>query len=419
MRINKRFYIFLTTAIFLFVMWLVFSDDLLLSLWMGMIAVIIFSWLISRNSVINVDLVRFSKKKNLEIGSIFEERLEIKNNSKSLKYWIEILDRSELLEKVNSRVITGLGSKKVAIFQSTVVLNKRGFFPLGPTELISGDPFGLFNISRTIHSKNHLLVYPRISELNRFPLLPADIAGSTSLMQHTTHPTPQAAGVREYTPGDPLSRVHWPTTVRRNKLMVKEFDEDSQSSVWLILDAQKGKYYREKQDIEPVSDRNYISMIRAKKYRLPQDSFEYAVSITASLANYSIKKNFPVGFACVGDKASVLTPDKGHRQLNKILETLATVLDKGTIPLEQLIEKQAKNISSGSALILITPTSEQSQDIYIEILRRKGFHVMKILLDNISFSQTNEEPVESKINPTGSVITVRFGDDIGKVLSIS
>ena len=63
-------------------------------------------------------------------------------------------------------------------------------------------------------------------------------------MLQTTHPTPQAAGVREYSPGDPLSRVHWPTTVRRDKLMVKEFDEDSQSSVWLLLDAQKGKYFR-------------------------------------------------------------------------------------------------------------------------------------------------------------------------------
>ena len=291
MRINKRFYTILAATIFLFIAWLIFLDDLLLSLWLGLIAVIIFSWLVSKSSLINIELNRFSRKKILEIGNTFDERLEIKNNSKLPKFWIEIIDRSELLEKINSRIITGLGAKKVGIFQSTVVLNKRGFFPLGPTELISGDPFGLFTTSTIFQTRNHLLVYPKLSKLHRFPLLPADMAGSASLMLQTTHPTPQAAGIREYSPGDPLSRVHWPTTIRRDKLMVKEFDEDSQSSVWLLLDAQKGKYFRVMQDISPAYDRNYVSIRKTKEFSLPRDSFEYAVSITASISKYFLDKN--------------------------------------------------------------------------------------------------------------------------------
>jgi len=417
MRINRRFYSFLTITVFLFITWLIFLDDLLLSLWLILTIVIFFSWFESKRSLKNVELKRFSRKKILEVGNTFDERFEIKNNSKLLKYWIEISDRSELLEKINSRIITGLGAKKVNIFQSTVVLNKRGFFSLGPTELISGDPFGLFTSSLTFHSKNYLLVYPKVSKLNNFPHKPVGMTGSASLILQTTHPTPQAAGIREYSPGDPLSRVHWPTTVRRDKLMVKEFDEDSQSSVWLLLDAQKGKYIRVIHDDAPAYDRNFLSVRKTKEFSLPQDSFEYAVSITASISKYFLKKNLTIGFACAGEIVSIQPPEKGQRQLNKILESLAIVQDIGITSLELLIEKQSKNITKGSTIILITPEKGQNHEIIVEKLRRNGFHVMTVILDNASFKQDTKKPAGSRINPTGSEIIVSFGDDIGNVLS--
>jgi uncharacterized protein (DUF58 family) len=419
MHINKRFFSFVIATIFLFVSWLVFFDELLLSLWIGLLAVITFSWISCRYSLNEIYVNRFSRKKFLEIGYIFDERLEIRNNSKIPKFWIEINDQSELLGKISSRVITGLGANRVNIFQSTVILNKRGFFLLGPTELISSDPFGFFTSTKIFPSKNNLIVFPKISKLNRFPLLPADMTGGASLLLQTTHPTPQAAGVREYSPGDPLSRVHWPTTVRRDKLMVKEFDEDSQSSVWLLLDAQKGKYVRQNEKIEPAYDRNYVSTGKTKEVVLPRDSFEYAVSIAASIAKYFLEKNLTVGFASAGARAVILPPEKGLRQLNKILESLAVVQDVGSTPFELLVEKQSKNISKGSALIFISPYQSQTYENFMETLRRRGFHVLKVVLDNNSFVQNAEKPDGSSINPGGSMIKVSFGDDIGRVLSVN
>lgn len=135
--------------------------------------------------------------------------------------------------------------------------------------------------------------------------------GGVWLQLHTTHPTPQAAGVREYSPGDPLSRVHWPTTVRRDKLMVKEFDEDSKSCVWLLLDAQKGKYVRQKSEIiKPAIDRNHVSSKKSREFVLPRDSFEYAVSITASIAKYFLEKNLTVGLTSIGESVLILPPPR-------------------------------------------------------------------------------------------------------------
>ena len=382
MRINKRFYVIALITVLLFIAWIIFFDELLLSLWVSLFVIIILSWVISKNSLKEVQVSRFSRKNSLEIGDSFDERLEIKNISKIPKFWIEINDHSELLAKISSRIITGLGANKLNTYSSTVILNKRGFYLLGPSELVSGDPFGFFTCSKTFQFKNSLVVYPKISKLRNFPILPADKSGGSALQLQTTQPTPQAAGVREYSPGDPLSRVHWPTTVKRDKLMVKEFDEDSQSSVWILLDAQRGIYVHQNEHIETAFDRNYFSVKKSKEYILPQDSFEYAVSIAASITKYFLERNLTVGFACAGKSVSILPPEKGNRQLNKILEKLAIVKDQGVTPLKQLAEKQAKNIIKGSALILLTAFSDQPDDLILEQMRRRGLHVLMIILDN-------------------------------------
>ncbi len=417
MRINPRFYIIAVTAAIILSAWLFLFDKLLFNIWFGLFLVILSSWLACKYSLQGIQVNRFSRKKILEVGEIFDERLEVMNGSKFIKFWIEVRDRSELMTKISSRVITGLGPKAVAIFPSTVILNKRGFYLLGPTELISGDPFGLFTGSNLFNFKNNLVVYPKISVLHNFPLLPSDKTGGTALRLQTSHPTPQAAGVREYSPGDPLSRVHWPTTLRKEKLMVKEFDDDSQAGLWLLLDAQKGMYIHQDEIRDTAIDRNYISAKKIKEFVLPRDSFEYAVSIAASITKYFLARNLAVGFACAGDSVTTIPPEKGHRQFNKIMEKLAIVNDFGTTSFRQLIEKQAKNITKGSAIILITSTSDQPNEIMMNVLNRKGFHPFTILVDNATFVQEKANPDGITINPSGSMKKVSFGDNISQVLS--
>ena len=43
-------------------------------------------------------------------------------------------------------------------------------------------------------------------------------------------------GVRDYVPGDPVRRVHWPTTARRGDLVVKEVEEPGAPRLVIVLD---------------------------------------------------------------------------------------------------------------------------------------------------------------------------------------
>ena len=107
--------------------------------------------------------------------------------------------------------------------------------------------------------------------------------------------TPHAAGVREYVPGDPMKRIHWPTSIRRDQLMVKEFEQDPQSEVWLFLDTHKDAHVAkpvEQHEAPPVDD---LFLLRRRKVKLPPSTLEYSISITASLAHYFIEQRRAVG----------------------------------------------------------------------------------------------------------------------------
>jgi hypothetical protein len=44
---------------------------------------------------------------------------------------------------------------------------------------------------------------------------PGLLPGGKAIRRKSIDITPHASGVREYVPGDPMKRIHWPTSVRR------------------------------------------------------------------------------------------------------------------------------------------------------------------------------------------------------------
>ncbi|MFZ6018308.1 MAG: DUF58 domain-containing protein, partial [Chloroflexota bacterium] len=185
---------------------------------------------------------RSARVLRLPVGQIFEERFEVRNESWYGRLWIEVKDLSPLPEKQGSRVISGIGPHQLRSYFSRTLLIQRGAFRLGPTVLISGDPFGFFAVNKVIPSEKTLLVFPYMVNLQKFPEPGGELPGGRALRRKSLEVTPYAAGVREYAPGDPLNRIHWKTTARKDRLMVKEFEQDPQADVWLLLDAQAGTH---------------------------------------------------------------------------------------------------------------------------------------------------------------------------------
>ena len=396
MQANKRFYYFALIFLISLAVWLLTFDNLLLGIWMVILLILAGAYIHTRQSLKGVSLKRYSRISNLEAGDIFDERIEVRNDSRLGKLWIQIQDQSALFSHIHTRTITKLGSGKVRVHQARALVNRRGIYSLGPARLISGDPFGFFTSSKIIPARSSLTVYPHIERISHLAMEPGREVGGQNLLVQTTRTTPQAAGVREYQPGDPLNRIHWPITIKKDRLMVKEFDEDTQSCAWIFLDAQEDIYPHISNIKLPALDWNMISLKQRKPYQISCDGFEYAVSIAASLADYFTRTRRALGFAAIGKRLIILPAEKGERQLHKILKELSTIEDEGKKPLGQLITGQVKNIRRGSLAIVITPREQASILGSLKLMERWGVRTQVIQVVPQSFG-TDKKTSQNEI----------------------
>lgn len=425
MIINKRFYFLIIFTLISLIGWLISMDIVLLSVWLTFTLILLSAYIMAKLALRGIHLKRISRFVKLEVGKIFNERIEISNISKTGKLWLQIEDHSGLLSSIQSRTITNLGAGKSRSFSTQALVNQRGFFPLGPTKVISGDPFGIFSVERIFPPEGQLTVYPHLERLKELTLEPGLEIGGQNLLIQTAQTTPQAAGVREYQPGDPLNRIHWPITVKKNRLMVKEFDEDTQSCVWLFLDAEADIYPHQAGDAPKAYDWRLLPINRKKVYKLPRDGFEYAVSVCASLARYYLRDGRAVGFSALGSKLNILPAEKGQRQLNKMLTKLAAIQDNGDLSIQTLIERQIKNIARGSSLVMITTQDINEIAASLELVRRWGLRAQVIQIDKASFYRnandmkvrTIDASPSAPIKISKNLIRIAYGDEISRALS--
>jgi uncharacterized protein (DUF58 family) len=265
-------------------------------------------------------------------------------------------------------------------------LTHRGKFLLSPTEIKSGDPFGLFEKTVTLESNQSLLVLPIQFKIHNFSLPPGYLPGGKSIRRRTAAITPHAAGIREYLPGDSMNRIHWKKTAQRGMLITKEFEEDPQSDIWIILDSHVLSHSKTMQDAPiPKADR-FWSIKEKSTYQLPMDSYEYAVSTVATIADYFIRIGQGVGFRDIGKNSLILPPEKGYRQLEKIMESLAFIAADGEQSMETGVLSHMSQIFPGSLVILIGTDRSTGLERSAESLKLRKIHPVFILMDSDSFT---------------------------------
>jgi uncharacterized protein (DUF58 family) len=375
-------------------------------------------WVWARVSLQGVKITRSARSLRAQVGQIFEERFDVQNDNRLPRLWLEIRDESDLPGSRGSRVLTLIRGREGRSYLVRTRLVQRGVYSLGPTAMTSGDIFGLFLKNHSTPAQESLLVFPTMVNILDFPNAPGLLPGGEALRRRTTQITPNAAGVREYAPGDALSRIHWLSTARRDKMMVKEFELDPLADVWIFLDAEHSVQAAlpHPPPSAQVDDfwRGFVSI------PLAPTTEEYGVSIAASLARYFLRRGRAVGFVSAGQQLALLPPDRGGRQLGKILEALAMLKAEGEMPLRGLVETQARHLPRGSTAILITPSVRDDTVLVVDYLSRRGLRPVAVILDAASFGgEPGTLALFEQIRILGVPIRrVANGDDLGQSLSV-
>jgi uncharacterized protein (DUF58 family) len=369
----------------------------------------------SRTSLAGISLERQTRGTRTQVGYVLEERLSLINRSRFPKVWIEVDDHSDLLGHRASNICLGLRARHERGWTARTHCLQRGGFRLGPATLRAGDPFGLFPVSREVPQTEQVVVMPMIARLSGFAL-PAGYRPGGEALRHRTHQvTPSAAGVRDYAPGDALNRIHWPSTARRLRLIVKEFELDPKSDIWILVDAAR----RAQAGSSAIPDADLPHWTSRREVHLPDSTEEYAVAAAASIAAHLGEEDRAVGLVAYGANRVAVQPDRGRKQMVRILESLATLRADGSLSLEEVLKIELRQIPRGASVILVTPETDAGLLTIVRQLDRRGLLPILILVDSSSFGgDEGTASLASGAQRMGFVVrVVRRGDDLGQALS--
>ena len=246
------------------------------------------------------------------------------------------------------------------IWDYQIPLITRGHFQLARVDVKSGDLFDVYRRERTDDAEHTLWVYPEVIPLERLSLPrlrpQGDQRGGERLFEDPT----RLQTIRDYRPGDPLKKVDWKATARRQALQSRVYD--------------------------PSSD--LIAMVALNVSTLPHawqgffgDIFERAVSVAASLANDYSNERVPVGLLanCTwpGHDTAIRVPaSRAPGQMTRILEALAMADVFTLVRIERMLSEE--RLTYGSTLALVTAVLTPALESSLMRLKRHGAQIALI-----------------------------------------
>ncbi len=223
--------------------------------------------------------------------------------------------------------------------------SRRGTYQVGPVEFPRADPFGLCRRVRALGDPQVISVHPR-----SLPLRPLPSGVSRNLEGPSSDMSPLGTvtfhRLREYVVGDDLRNVHWPSTARVGKLVVRQYVDTAQPSTVVLVDLRPAVYSPE--------------------------TFEEAMDVAASVVTSMSANRAPVEIrttasARVGGRAS-----QGPAALVDYLTDLAP--DAGGDLTAQLLA--LRHDRGGSALVVVTGALDLADLPAMAGLARRFDHVL-------------------------------------------
>jgi uncharacterized protein (DUF58 family) len=204
-----------------------------------------------------------------------------------------------------------------------ILCRPRGVYPVGPVTATVTDPLRLAKATSQIPAIDRLIVYPEVEDLVGFPMT----RGRDPAMQASRPEFSQRGGedfytLREYVFGDDLRRVHWPSSAKKDELMIRQLETPWQSRALVILDIRRNAYESE-------------------------ECFEKSVRGAASIIRHLAREGFDADLWAGGVGATSIS------QYSAVMEQLAVVEREGQVDI-RAVASRLKAVGRGGALVLVT-----------------------------------------------------------------
>src|SRR3984885_6534740 len=203
-----------------------------------------------------------------------------------------------------------------------VPTDRRAVIPIGPPSAVRTDPLGLLRRGAGGEVAVELFGHPKIISLDSLsPGLQRDLEGqatrdlsSSDLAFHT---------LRDYVTGDNWRHVHWRSTAKAGKLLVRQFQDTRRSQLAVVVDGARASYRTE-------------------------DEFELAMSVAGSICVRAVKDQQDV---CLVAASHAVTAASQHRVLAPLAR--GTLADAGQ-DLQTLAGRAYRIARDTTVLMLLT-----------------------------------------------------------------
>jgi uncharacterized protein (DUF58 family) len=229
---------------------------------------------------------------------------------------------------------------------------RRGEHPLSPVRATLADPFGLVERAATGSGAAALLVAPRTVPVGVDLAVGEEDGVALGGGRRRLSTGLDLDGVRDYLPGDALSRVHWAQSARRGRLQTKDMHAAAGGGrpAIVLLDC------------------------RADAGAHPE-AFETAVSAAASLARHLLSSGRPVTVVHTGT-APRLAPSARWEEVER---ALARVARDGTTPVSAAVAGLSTRRPAPAAALVVTADPDAELPRAIRRARGAGVRVACIL----------------------------------------
>ncbi len=296
-----------------------------------------------------------------QVGDRFSEQFTISNTSRFPALSVALVDHSNF-PGYRSDVVWPVKDKFDKLWYMDSVCYVRGLYNVGPTEIQSSDPFGIYEITIKSADRTEFLVTPPIIPISQIGIATGEWHGNGGTKTLTFERTVTSTSVREYTSTDSLFSVHWLTSARHDDLFVRSFDQHPSSDWWVFLDMDR--YAQVGEGLETTD--------------------EYATVLAASIADRALSENRAIGLVAEGSKHLWLPPKTGAGQRAEIMYALA-LIDRGDMPLKALIAKSQRAMGRKSSAIIITPSVDPEWLDSLAMLKQRGVATTVLLFDTEDF----------------------------------
>lgn len=242
----------------------------------------------------------------------------------------------------------------------------RGRFAIGPLRLKLTDPFGLVERSRGFAATDVLTIVPVVHPLPGVGLGGAYSTGGDSSARSVSIQGEDDAATREFRSGDDLRKVHWRSTARVGKLMVRREEQPWQTRSALLLDTRSTAHRGEGMN----------------------GSFEWSVSAAASVGDHLSRLGY--GLRLFTDSGEIHGVS-GLAAREALLDQLAIVRTSTITTLDHGISELRQ---AGEDGLLVCVLGEATPDDAAALIRGRSSTSTSIavLSDVASYATTNQRP---------------------------